>query len=158
MAGLQAHDAPTADLPGIVLDTNVALDWLVFRDPRVRAVAQAIVQRRVGWLSCPSIRSELLHMLAHRSLAHRAPDTASARAWLDEHAQLLTDPVALVQPPRPVCTDADDQIFIDLALEHRARWLLTRDKALLKLARKLATRGLQVMEPDQWPGQTPPRQ
>jgi predicted nucleic acid-binding protein len=150
---MQARRALVADLPGIVLDTNVALDWLAFRDPRVRGVAQAILQHHVGWLSCPQMRSELLHMLAHRSLAHCAPDTTRARALLDAHARLLTDPVATAQPPRPVCTDADDQIFVDLALEHRARWLLTRDKALLKLARKLATRGLQVMEPGQWPGQ-----
>ena len=45
------------------------------------------------------------------------------------------------------CRDPDDQMFIDLALAQRARWLLTRDRALLALARPAAAYGLEIAAP-----------
>ena len=63
-----------------------------------------------------------------------------------------------VEPPGPLgagdrlhCSDPDDQKFIDLAIGVRAHTLVTRDKALLKLARKaLARHGLRVCRPETW--------
>jgi predicted nucleic acid-binding protein len=43
---------------------------------------------------------------------------------------------------RPRCTDPDDQKFIDLAASRTGSLLLSRDRAVLKLARKLSTLGL----------------
>jgi len=147
MSGASQHNlAP----PGIVLDTNVALDWLVFDDPAVAPVARAIRLGRLRWLTCPGTQRELLHMLNHASLAQRVKDPLHARALLAEHATLVADPEPHRLPPRPVCTDPDDQIFIDLALQYSAAWLLSRDKALLKLARKLRPRALAVLRPDDW--------
>ena len=48
------------------------------------------------------------------------------------------------------CADPDDQPFIDLALAAGANWLLTRDKALLALARPSLARGLVVTTPRRW--------
>jgi uncharacterized protein len=56
-------------------------------------------------------------------------------------------------PPLPAlrCTDPDDQKFIDFALACGARWLVSRDKAVLKLRRRaLALHGLQIVHPDDW--------
>jgi hypothetical protein len=41
-------------------------------------------------------------------------------------------------------------MFIDLALSQGARWLLSRDRALLKLARKAAVSGLLIQTPEAW--------
>jgi predicted nucleic acid-binding protein len=41
------------------------------------------------------------------------------------------------------CKDADDQKFIDLAAAHRAQ-LLSKDKAVLCMARRLKTLGVAV--------------
>ena len=63
-----------------------------------------------------------------------------------------TEAVALAgAATRLRCTDADDQKFIDLALGYGARWLLSRDRAVLKLARRAQPLGLAVMTPDAWP-------
>ena len=43
----------------------------------------------------------------------------------------------------PRCTDPDDQKFLDLALHAHAKWLVSRDKALLRLARKARPLGLE---------------
>ena len=122
--------------PLAVLDTNVVLDWLVFRDPRVESVVAAIRTGRLGWISCPAMRQELAHMLAHRQLSAWSPDLDGSLAEHDRHARLQPDPPPLTEA-RPRCSDADDQVFVDLALSHRASWLFTHDRALLRLARRL---------------------
>jgi predicted nucleic acid-binding protein len=45
---------------------------------------------------------------------------------------------------RFVCTDADDQKFIDLAVAHRAA-LVSKDKAVLRLKKRLVTLGVPVL-------------
>jgi predicted nucleic acid-binding protein len=42
----------------------------------------------------------------------------------------------------PRCTDADDQKFLELARDSGAKCLITSDKALLKLARRLKQAGI----------------
>jgi predicted nucleic acid-binding protein len=48
------------------------------------------------------------------------------------------------------CTDPDDQAFIDLALAVKARWLVSRDRALLRLRRRAEKQGLVVLTPERW--------
>jgi predicted nucleic acid-binding protein len=49
-----------------------------------------------------------------------------------------------IAPKAPyTCKDADDQKFIDLAAAHRAV-LLSKDKAVLRMAKRLATLGVSV--------------
>ena len=48
------------------------------------------------------------------------------------------------------CSDPDDQCFIDLALAQHARWLITHDRALLRLARRARAFGVEVLTPMLW--------
>jgi len=51
----------------------------------------------------------------------------------------------------PVCTDRDDQKFLEIARDAGAAILVTKDKALLKLARKAEREGLfRIMLPEAW--------
>ena len=51
----------------------------------------------------------------------------------------------------PKCSDRDDQKFLETALQARADILITKDKALLKLARKTARAGLfSIIAPQAW--------
>ena len=60
------------------------------------------------------------------------------------------------EPPPPAaapslrCRDPDDQKFIDLAVAAGARWLFTRDRALLALRKAAAGRGVTVLRPVDW--------
>jgi hypothetical protein len=49
----------------------------------------------------------------------------------------------------PRCADRDDQKFLELARDSGADWLVTADKALLKLARRDRLRGLfRILTPE----------
>lgn len=132
-----------------MLDTNVVLDWFVFQDPAVRPLAQAIEQGVVHWLGCAEMRAELAHVLAHAQLPRPRSDLLHALTFVDRLCMTCSLPAPL-PAVRLRCSDTSDQMFIDLALSHRVRWLLTRDKALLKLTRKAAALGLLIQVPEAW--------
>jgi len=143
----------TADTPVAVLDTNVVLDWLVFADTRIQPAVDALEAGRLRWVTCPAMRQELVHMLGHASLARWQPDRPTSLALFDRWAEIRPAPAA--DPSIGLrCSDADDQVFVDLALAEGARWLLTHDRALLKLARRAAPRGLRILRPADWTLQT----
>ncbi len=151
---LEGQDTAAMTLPEtrtpvrcVVLDTNAVLDWLVFRNPAMHPWGQAILERRIAWLGCARMRDEFAHMAAHASLARWKPDVPRALATLDTCCSQILVPAATPAVPQLRCTDTDDQVFIDLALAHGARWLLTHDRALLKLARRAAPLGLTIQRP-----------
>lgn len=142
-----AGDANPGTAPGAVLDTNVVLDWLLFRDPAAMPLAHAIAAGQVVWLACAHMRCELDQVAGRPGLRQRGSEPASLLAAFDRHARLLPPPVA---DPLLRCADPDDQVFIDLSRAHRARWLVTRDRALLTLARRAAQVGLAIVAPQLW--------
>lgn len=132
--------------PAAVLDTHVVLDALVFADPRVQPLMRAVSAGQLRWLMSSRMRTELGHVLTRPVLQRWSPDVAQVLAVVDQLALPCAD------PPRCHlhCTDPDDQVFIDLALAQQAPWLLTRDKALLRLARRAQGRGTRVCTPEVW--------
>ena len=106
-----------------------------------------MLARRLRWLVAPAMRDEIFHVLGRGVAQRYAPDLALIEATFDAHAE----PVPAAEPsPRLVCRDPDDQKFIDLALASGARWLISRDKALLALAKRARPRGLLVLPPRLW--------
>lgn len=145
-----AARASSPAVPALVLDTNAVLDWLVFRDARMALLAAALESGAVRWLACPGMRDELQRVLSYGSLATWNPDSERVLAIFDRRHQPCSQPT----PTGPAwrCSDADDQVFIDLALAHGARWLVTHDRALLHLRRRARAAGLLVLRPCDWPG------
>lgn len=136
--------------PGIVLDTNVVLDWLVFRNPWCARLEDDFASGRLRWLTSDAMKNELAHVLGRGVCDAWTPDLPALwSTW--EHRATAKEPI----PPmgaatRMRCTDPDDQKFIDLALAHGARWLLSRDRAVLKLGRRTRVLGLDVLTPEVW--------
>lgn len=131
-----------------MIDTNVVLDWLVFADPAVQPLAQAVTEGRLRWIVSAAMLDELAIVLRRDALDRWR--TAAERALTS--AESLATRMVFTPPAggHPVCSDPDDQKFIDLALLAPARWLVTRDKALLKLRRAAAARGVVVCPPSAW--------
>lgn len=136
--------------PAAVLDSQVVFDWLVFRRASVQPVADAVTTGRLRWLASPALRDELGHVLGRGVLARYAPDEAAVWSAWDRFAQPCAQVPASGAALRLRCRDPDDQKFIDLALAHGARWLLSRDKAVLALARRARPFGLQILTPEAW--------
>ncbi len=140
--------SPAAPQILVVLDTNVLLDWLVFGNPALLPLAGSLEEQRLQWVATGAMRDEMAHVLA-RGVGERW--TVDAEHWQgawSRHARLLPEPVAPLTLPR--CSDPDDQKFFELAITARARWLLTRDRALLKLARRAQRHGVEILTPERW--------
>jgi predicted nucleic acid-binding protein len=139
-----------------VLDSNTVLDWLVFGDPHGLAVGAAVIARRLQWLATAAMRDELAHVLARGHLEHWMPNAAAL--WCT-WAQFCTE-VPVPPPCAPAlrlrCADPDDQKFIDLAIANPDCWLLTRDRAVLALARRLRPHGVDALTPAAWAQREPP--
>jgi predicted nucleic acid-binding protein len=134
--------------PAAVLDTNVVLDWLVFGDASVQALAAAVEGGVLRWLACPRMRDELARTLRYPAMEKWSVDGERVLAFFDRSSLSCPNPTPLATAP--ACSDADDQVFVDLALAERAAWLLTRDRALLRLARPMLARGVRVATPARW--------
>ena len=134
-----------SDKPLAVIDTQLLLDWLVFADPAAQGWARRIDAGEFIWIACPAMRREFAHMAAHPRFAPWQVDSERALSIFDRHAVCRDDPAAT--HPLLRCRDGDDQVFVDLALQHGARWLFTRDKALLALARRARRLGLEILKP-----------
>jgi putative PIN family toxin of toxin-antitoxin system len=130
--------------PSVVLDTNATLDWLVFRDKSAAALGMAIEARQLIWLATPAMRQEFDEVQSREALTTwRSHERAAAAAW-QQFAQ-MSEGEPLPGPLR--CRDPDDQVFIDMALHSRCRWLITRDRALLALALRARSWGLTIATP-----------
>lgn len=133
----------------LVLDTNVWLDLLWFRDPRCGRLRDALDGGRVQVAMRGDCHAEWQRVLDYPALAI---DAAARGRLLGEFARYCVDCVASQQGPRlPRCADPDDQKFVELARDAGACALLSRDAALLKLSRRLQRIGLcAVMAPEHW--------
>lgn len=137
-------------IPNLVLDTNAVLDWLVFEHPASLPIAEAIALMRVRWIVNAAVRGELAHVLERGVVDRWRPDLSRLWDAWERHATPLEQACPSPAHRRPQCTDPDDQKFIDLALDHGARWLITRDRAVLKLARRTRALGLAIVTPERF--------
>ncbi len=133
-----------------MLDTNVVLDWLLFGDPSSVPLAAAIERGQVRWVATAAMRGELAEVLRRGLAATRGADLAAALATWDAHADPCAEPQRLPASAALQCTDPDDQMFLDLAHAAGARWLLSRDRAVLRLARRAAKAGFTITVPERW--------
>ncbi|MDO5653291.1 MAG: putative toxin-antitoxin system toxin component, PIN family [Brachymonas sp.] len=135
--------APVAN-DAVVIDTNIALDLLLFHNPEVDVLRVRIESGTLRWLATARMGEELQRVLHYPHIAARLQDDADAH-----RRQLLAQRDAWVHlqadAPRSiyVCKDADDQCFIDLAVAHSAL-LLSKDAQVLKLRKRLAKLGVVV--------------
>lgn len=135
-------------VPAVVIDTNVVFDWLVFRNAGCQPLIDAVEAGHLRWISTAEMRHELLHVIGRGVIANYNPDLAVISATWERLCQTVEPPLPTLVP-KVRCTDRDDQKFIDLAL-HAGRWLITRDRAVLKLGRKAAAFGVVFTTPEKW--------
>ncbi len=134
-------DTVVAAPAAAVLDTNIVLDMLLFADPSTQALRDALERGEHVWLATVAMREELARVLTYPHLL----------AWAHRHGRRVDtvleafDARSRCVPAAPRtgvhCSDPDDQIFIDLAVAHRAS-LWSKDHAVRRLQRALELLGV----------------
>ena len=132
----------------IVLDTNIWLDWLVFRDAGMSYIKLAVEENRAEIFIDDACEAELERVLAYEFGKHTI-DAAQQAACLAECRRLarrIDAPAPQAECKLlPRCADLDDQKFLELALAAQAAFLITKDHKLLELARR--TRQFRILVP-----------
>ncbi len=120
----------------LVLDTNVWLDWLVFDDPSMATIRATVAAGRANVFMAADCEAELERALGY-DLGKRVVDVSACLAESRRLARRIEWVVEEAERTRlPACRDRDDQKFLEAALAAGAGFLVTRDRALLKLARR----------------------
>ena len=126
-----------------VLDTNIVLDLWVFDDPTAEPLRAELQAGKTRWLATATMREELARVLDYPQIAKRlSARKLPAQTILerfDQHVTLQAD-----APKAPyTCKDADDQKFIDLAVQHTAA-LHSKDAQVLCMKNRLARCGVLI--------------
>ena len=136
-------------VPRIVIDTNVCLDLFVFKDPRWAALLAALETGAVEAVTRSDCRDEYNIVLHYKHLPLDDDSRPLAAARFDQLIKVVAPAESGVR--LPVCTDRDDQKFLEVARDAQASVLITKDKALLKLGKRLVKGGMfQVVVPEKW--------
>lgn len=133
----------------IVLDTNVCLDLFAFRDPRWALIMNGLQDMTLKALTHAECRNEWLAVLHY---PHLPVDDQNRGEIVSSFDQFISVEEFPTKPVRlPVCTDKDDQKFLEFSRDAEVDVLVSKDKALLKLARKTKALGLFAIEtPEQF--------
>jgi putative PIN family toxin of toxin-antitoxin system len=120
----------------LVLDTNVWLDWLVFDEPAIAPLREAHDARRIEIVMDVACEAELVRVLAY-DLGRHSIDAQAQAACIARCRGIVKGVQVGVAEGLPQCRDPDDQKFLALACAARADFLVTKDLALLELARRV---------------------
>jgi putative PIN family toxin of toxin-antitoxin system len=133
----------------VVIDTNVCLDLFVFNDPRWAKLVAAIESGEIEAVTRSDCRDEFNIVLHYKHLPLDDDSRPLASARFDALIKVVAPAESSIK--LPVCSDKADQKFLEIARDAGAEVLITKDKALLKLARRLAREGMfKVMLPEKW--------
>ncbi len=144
----------------IVFDTNVLLSlWVFDKSPGGSTLAPLRAMIESGALlalSRADCLAEFERVLGYPEfklvpeMQQRIFSEYRSVLTMPADAGVNVDVVAVATDvPLPKCSDRDDQKFLELARDATAQILVTRDKALLKLARRRQLAGLfRILTPD----------
>lgn len=127
----------------LVLDTNVVLDLLVFRDPAAAALDDGLARGRLRWIATAGMRDELERVLGYAAVARRLAAAGRSPQEVLQDFDVRSQRVAAPGRAAVTCSDPDDQCFVDLAVHHACP-LLSKDAAVLALAPRLAGLGVRA--------------
>lgn len=117
-----------------VLDTNVVVSALVFREGPLASLRVAWQSGRFEPLVDRATASELVRVLAYPKFRLMAAEQETLLAEYLPWCRAVATPR---RPPAvPPCEDSDDLPFLRLAVSGKADFLVTGDKALLAVGKR----------------------
>ena len=125
----------------LVLDTNVVMALWHFADPSLQVLRAFAESSRATLLARTECLDELQRVLAYSQFGIDAIRQQALFSAYQERVQSLPAGDAADAELLPRCKDRDDQKFVVLAWEGQADVLVSRDKLVLRLARRAPLRG-----------------
>lgn len=129
-----------------VLDTNVVLDILLFKDTKVQTLVEAIDAERVlpighfdTFFEFADVVSRPMFQLSDSQIDQLLHE------WIKLHV-VYREPLSTDL----FCRDKDDNKFFNLARATGAEYLLSKDKKVLKARGKAKRFGCQVVKPEEF--------
>ncbi len=143
-------EQPSPLITLLILDTNIVLDVFVFNDAAAQPIRDGLTARSLDWIATTPMRVELERVLGYAQIVPRLAfyelSAEDVLAQFDAHARLVPVPAKASVS----CSDADDQMFIDLAVAHRST-LLSKDKAVTSMAKRLQALNVRTQSVLHWP-------
>lgn len=125
-----------------VLDTNVVISGIFWKGAPFEILA-AWQQQRFLLVISPPILDEYRRVLDEMTKQRSIPVLGSILELIELHSEMVT-PVGF---PKSVCSDPDDDKFLEAALAARADYVVSGDAALLKIKNH---QGIQIVRPRQF--------
>ncbi|CAM3790055.1 putative toxin-antitoxin system toxin component, PIN family [Polynucleobacter brandtiae] len=119
-------------MQSLVLDTNVLLDIFVFEDTRAANLKQALLSFSIRAIASQKTLEEFADVISRPLFKLTGSQQQSFMNQWQSIAEQQDDTFLAIAPWH--CEDPDDQIFLNLAHQFRPSILISKDKALLKLA------------------------
>jgi len=139
----------------LVLDTNIVLDWLVFQDQRLFELQRAWDEQRLELITHLPALQELERVLTYPQFKLSPSQQRAALDLYESRVRVMPLPegvtmASLGMPTGfPRCKDCDDDHFLALAYHHHADAVVSKDRAVLKLAKRARKYGVTVLSPPQ---------
>jgi uncharacterized protein len=125
-----------------VLDTNVVISGIFWKGAPFE-ILEAWQKRRFRLLISPHVLDEYRRVLDEMTKQRSIPVLGSILEIIELHSEMVTP----VRFPERVCSDPDDDKFLEAALAARADYVVSGDAALLKIKNH---RGIQIVRPRQF--------
>jgi len=130
--------------PRLVLDTNVILDLLVFKDPSTEPIQLILATKQVDAVRTPASMAELIDVIGRPAFKlSQADQEIVVQAW--ESSSRLIEDTAIESAPF-TCRDLDDQVFINMAYSLRPALLLSKDLRVLELQAIAQRHGVDISQ------------
>ena len=129
--------------PRVVLDTNILLDLFYFKDKSVLYLFECLKTEKVQGFTCELIWEEFAEVLARKPFNQTVEEINLI--W-SNYQHLFKWQAPQRNNSGIKCSDPDDQIFVELAVELAPCSLITKDKDLLILHKKLQKFQVQTLK------------
>jgi uncharacterized protein len=122
-----------------ILDTNVFISGVFWKGPPFE-ILKAWQEQRFRLAISPPILDEYHRVLDEMTKKRPLPGLTSILRIIELHSEMV-EPVSFAQP---VCSDPDDDKFLEAALAAHADYVVSGDTALLNLEHH---RGIEIVRP-----------
>ena len=128
--------------PRLILDTNVILDLLVFKDPTTEPIRLLLDAKLVDAVRSEASMLELIDVIQRPifKLSREAQEIILQK-W-ESSSRLLEN--TAIEPAPFTCRDPDDKVFLDMAYSLRPALLLSKDLRVLELCASAKRHGIAI--------------